>query len=108
MSVAFSSDASSGCGSQHPLRYRLRLAGRGPNNSSLFPPLAAVAVVAGHSIARPIAFGNRVPPQRTVFGETPGPPPRVSCSFPVQPAENMFVKLVIMNIFRNFPAGLDN
>ena len=24
----------------------------------------------GHSIARPIAFGNRVPPQRTVLGET--------------------------------------
>ena len=24
----------------------------------------------GHSIARPIACGNRVPPQRTVFGET--------------------------------------
>ncbi|HAQ95777.1 MAG TPA: hypothetical protein DCR92_00700 [Faecalibacterium sp.] len=28
----------------------------------------------GHSIARPIAYGNRVPPQRTVFGETSGPP----------------------------------
>ena len=24
----------------------------------------------GHSIARPIAFGNRVPPQRTVLRET--------------------------------------
>ena len=46
----------SGCGTQHPLRSRLRLAGRGPNNSSLHPPLAAVAVVAGHSIARPIAL----------------------------------------------------
>ena len=28
----------------------------------------------GHSIARPIACGNRVPPQRTVLGKTPGPP----------------------------------
>ena len=28
----------------------------------------------GHSIARPIAFGNRVPPQRTVLRETPGLP----------------------------------
>ena len=28
----------------------------------------------GHSIARPIACGNRVPPQRTVLGETPGTP----------------------------------
>ena len=56
----------SGCGSQHSHRLRLRLAGRGPNNSSLHPPLAAVAVVAGHSIARPIACGNRVPPQRTL------------------------------------------
>ena len=27
----------------------------------------------GHSIARPIACGNRVPPQRTVLRETPGP-----------------------------------
>ena len=61
----------SGCGSQHSHRLRLRLAGRGPNNSSLHPPLAAVAVVAGHSIARPIACGNRVPPQRTVLRETP-------------------------------------
>ena len=28
----------------------------------------------GHSVARPIACGNRVPPQRTVLGETPGTP----------------------------------
>ena len=35
-----------GCGTQQPLRYRLRLAGRGPNSDSLFPPLAAVVVVA--------------------------------------------------------------
>ena len=28
----------------------------------------------GHSIARPIACGNRVPPQRTVLGETTRPP----------------------------------
>ena len=49
-------------------------AGRCPNSNSLFPPQAAVVAVAGHSIARPIAFGNRVPPQRTVLGETPGTP----------------------------------
>ena len=36
-----------GCGTQQPLRYRLRLAGRGPNGNSLFPPLAAVVAVAG-------------------------------------------------------------
>ena len=29
----------------------------------------------GHSIARPIACGNRVPPQRTVLGETPAHAP---------------------------------
>ena len=45
-------------------------AGRCPNSNSLFPPQAAVVAVAGHSIARPIAFGNRVPPQRTVLRET--------------------------------------
>ena len=49
-------------------------AGRCPNSNSLFPPQAAVVTVAGHSIARPIACGNRVPPPRTVLGETPGTP----------------------------------
>ena len=49
-------------------------AGRCPNSNSLFPPQAAVVAVAGRSIARPIACGNRVPPQRTVLGETPGTP----------------------------------
>ena len=28
----------------------------------------------GHSIARPIAFGNRVPPRWTVLGETTNVP----------------------------------
>ena len=46
-------------------------AGRCPNSNSLVPPLAAVVAVAGHSIARPTACGSRVPPQRTVLGETP-------------------------------------
>ena len=45
-------------------------AGRCPNSNFLFPPLAAVVAVAGHSIARPTACGSRVPPQRTVLGET--------------------------------------
>ncbi len=35
-----------GCGSQRLLRYRSHPAGRGPNSSSLFPPLAAVVAVA--------------------------------------------------------------
>ena len=35
-----------GCGSQRLLRYRLHPAGRCPNSSSLFPPLAAVVAVA--------------------------------------------------------------
>ena len=46
-------------------------AGRCPNSNSLFPPQAAVVAVAGHSVARPTACGSRVPPQRTVLGETP-------------------------------------
>ncbi len=33
----------------------------------------------GHSIARPIACGNRVPPQRTVLGETPDTPVQTPC-----------------------------
>ena len=45
-------------------------AGRCPNSNSLFPPQAAVVAVAGHSIACPTACGSRVPPQRTVLGET--------------------------------------
>ena len=35
-----------GCGSQRLLRCRSHSAGRGPNSDSLFPPLAAVVVVA--------------------------------------------------------------
>ena len=35
-----------GCGSQRLLRCRLHPAGRSPNSSSLFPPLAAVVAVA--------------------------------------------------------------
>ena len=77
---AFSSDTRTSCGSQHPLRLRLRFAGRGPNNNSLIPPLAAVIVVAGHSIARSIAYGNRVPPQRTVLGEAPREPSEKAAS----------------------------
>ena len=38
-----------GCGSQRLLRCRLHPAGRGPNSSSLFPPLAAVVAVASKS-----------------------------------------------------------
>ena len=38
--------AKTGCGSQRLLRCRSHPAGRGPNSSSLFPPLAAVVVVA--------------------------------------------------------------
>ena len=51
------------------------LAGRCPNSNSLFPPQAAVVAVAGHSIARPTACGSRIPPQRTVLGETPAHAP---------------------------------
>ena len=38
--------AKTGCGSQRLLRCRSHPAGRGPNSSSLFPPLAAVVAVA--------------------------------------------------------------
>ena len=41
----------------------------------------------GHSIARPIACGNRVPPQRTVLGETPDTPVQTSCGTPVSEEE---------------------
>ena len=43
-----------GCGSQRLLRYRSHPAGRCPNSSSLFPPLAAVVAVApkGRAIGR--------------------------------------------------------
>ena len=44
-----------GCGSQRLLRCRSPPAGRGPNSSSLFPPLAAVVAVApkGRGFGRP-------------------------------------------------------
>ena len=47
-----------GCGSQRLLRCRSHPAGRGPNSSSLFPPLAAVVAVApkGEPLACRSAF----------------------------------------------------
>ena len=47
-----------GCGSQRLLRCRLHPAGRCPNSSSLFPPLAAVVAVAprGGALGRPVNF----------------------------------------------------
>ena len=59
-------------------------AGRCPNSNSLFPPQAAVVAVAGHSIARPTACGSRVPPQRTVLGETPAPAPEHASDIPLR------------------------
>ena len=41
----------------------------------------------GHSIARPIAGGNRVPPQRTVLGETPDTPVQTPCGTPLSEEE---------------------
>ena len=41
----------------------------------------------GHSIARPIACGNRVPPQLTVLGETPDTPVQTPCVTPVSEEE---------------------
>ena len=46
LSVIASQCHSPGCGSQRLLRCRLHPAGRCPNSSSLFPPLAAVVAVA--------------------------------------------------------------
>ena len=47
-----------GCGTQRLLRCRLHPAGRCPNNSSLFPPLAAVVAVApkGRGFGKPHRF----------------------------------------------------
>ena len=39
----------------------------------------------GYSIARPIAFGNRVPPQRTVLRETTRRPAERTAAYPLQP-----------------------
>ena len=42
-----------GCGSQRLLRYRSHPAGRCPNSSSLYPPLAAVVAVARKGLLAP-------------------------------------------------------
>ena len=46
-----------GCGSQRLLRCRSHPAGRGPNSSSLFPPLAAVVAVAEGEALRTMSRG---------------------------------------------------
>ena len=52
-----------GCGSQRLLRYRSHPAGRCPNSSSLFPPLAAVVAVARKGLLAPFRprRGSRSP-----------------------------------------------
>ena len=58
LSVIASQCHSPGCGSQRLLRCRLHPAGRCPNSSSLFPPLAAVVAVApkGRGFRTPLSF----------------------------------------------------
>ena len=68
--------AKTGCGSQRLLRCRSHPAGRCPNNSSLFPPLAAVVAVALFSrfsdlLLRSRCYalaGREVQQKREIFG----------------------------------------
>ena len=57
---------SPGCGSQRLLRYRSHPAGRGPNSSSLFPPLAAVVAVAPRGGASGVPVSFRLDEQSTM------------------------------------------
>ena len=58
-----------GCGSQRLLRYRSHPAGRGPNSSSLFPPLAAVVAVAPRGGASGVPVSFRLNKQSTMSRE---------------------------------------
>ena len=58
-----------GCGSQRLLRCRSHPAGRGPNSSSLFPPLAAVVAVAPKGGALGISVRFRLDKQSTMSRE---------------------------------------
>ena len=68
---------SPGCGSQRLLRCRSHPAGRGPNSSSLFPPLAVVVAVALFSrfsdlLLRSwcyLSADGKVLPKPEIFGE---------------------------------------
>ena len=58
----------SGCGTQRLLRCRLHPAGRCPNSSSLFPPLAAVVAVAPKGRAfSPARYGSTAVEQVAKF-----------------------------------------
>ena len=67
-----------GCGSQRLLRCRLHPAGRSPNISSLFPPLAAVVAVAPNEGR--LWHGGQVSPERVKLIYF------VDCSAPLQRA----------------------
>ena len=58
-----------GCGSQRLLRCRSHPAGRGPNSSSLFPPLAAVVAVAPCRGGFGIAENFSSSPEAPLLGE---------------------------------------
>ena len=94
--------ASASCLGRH-----LRLAGRCPNNSSLFPPLAAVVVVASHfqrkndldfrdtgaSADAPVSLFSREGTQRgTVFAGCPLPEPSQALPRQLSRRESQAVK----------------
>ena len=88
-----------GCGSQRLLRCRLHPAGRGPNSSSLFPPLAAVVAVApgrGASGEEARLSGMPRPPLGRGGGTASAVTERLSpaeASRPGRPSSNLSVSL---------------
>ena len=81
LSLVASSSPRPGCGSQRLLRCRSHPAGRCPNSSSLFPPLAAVVAVApkgeplacrsGSVLVQPLSLASLASsPSRGASGET--------------------------------------
>ena len=62
-----------GCGSQRLLRCRSHPAGRGPNSSSLFPPLAAVVAVAPKGGATGVSVRPTRDEQSSLYPKTAVP-----------------------------------
>ena len=65
--------AKTGCGSQRLLRCRSHPAGRGPNSSSLFPPLAAVVAVAPKGRAIGMTVRSELPAWGPLWRKRAGP-----------------------------------
>ena len=96
---------SPGCGSQRLLRCRSHPAGRGPNSSSLFPPLAAVVAVAPRGGAAGVSVRSEQDERRSDWSKTIVPRYRGQRSTSFCDMRNLSGQLRVARLANGSPFG---